>query len=651
MKYILPLLALIFAPSLLLRAQTAPLSGTVIGTSLSVDYSTGNPSETVNTIANVFDDDLSTYFASYERSYTWVGLDLGEKHVITKIAYASRQGSADRMLLGVFEGANNPDFTDAVPLYMIKETPQDNVLTTKYTRTTRAFRYVRYIGPNNVRCNVAELKFYGYKSEGNDNRFYSATNLPLVIIHTDSAKQITSRTEYTPGIINIISNEGTEIYSDSLDIRGRGNGSWVFPKKPYKLKLAHKKKLLGMPAKAKKWTLINNYGDKTLVRNLLAFKISELMGMEYSPAGRLVEVMFNGEYQGVYQLCDQIEVRKNRVDITEMTTDDNSGSELTGGYLVEIDAYANGEKKWFTTKDFDLPVSIKSPDDDDITTEQFNYLTNNFNRMVSRVANPLYADPKLGFRRYLDEDSFLKRFLVEELAANVDAWWSVHMYKDRDSTKYYTGPVWDFDLAFENDIRIHPVSGFDDFIFLNENTTSAGNMREFVKRIVSVEGDRLKKLWSDARNENGLTLEYLNSFLDSMQNEVYEAQKLNFTRWPVMNQIVNQNYQVTGSYEEEMKVVRDFLEWRIAWLDNKVGLIPVGIEQTLADNANTIINAVEGGIEISGKTTVEVYDLSGIVVAKTDVAAGKTVINLAKGLYVVKATDGKTTLRRKIIVR
>ncbi len=176
-------------------------------------------------------------------------------------------------------------------------------------------------------------------------------------------------------------------------------------------------------------------------------------------------------------------------------------------------------------------------------------------------------------------------------------------------------------------------------------------MREFVKRIVDVEGDRLKKLWSDARNENGLTLEYLNSFLDSMQNEVYEAQKLNFTRWPVMNQIVNQNYQVTGSYEGEMKVVRDFLEWRIAWLDNKVGLIPVGIEQTLADNANIIINAVEGGIEISGKTTVEVYDLSGIVVAKTDVAAGKTVINLAKGLYVVKATDGKTTLRRKIIVR
>ncbi len=649
MKSILSAIALIVSPLLSLHAQTTELTGTIIGTPISVDYSTNNPSETVNTIANVFDNDLSTFFASYDRSYTWVGLDLGEKHVITKIAYASRPGSADRMQLGVFEGANNPDFTDAVPLYMIKDIPQDNVLTTKYPRTSRGFRYVRYVGPNNVRCNVAELKFYGYKGEGNDSRFYSPTNLPLVVIHTDSAKQITSRTVYTPGIISIVSDEGKEIYADSLEIRGRGNGSWGFPKKPYKLKLAHKKKLLGMPAKAKKWTLINNYGDKTLVRNLLAFKISELMGMEYTPAGRLVEVMFNGEYQGVYQLCDQIEVKKNRVDITEMTPEDNSGSELTGGYLIEIDAYASGEKKWFTSKDFELPVSLKYPDEDDITPQQENYITTYFNRMASRVANPLYADPKLGFRRYLDEDSFLKRFLIEELAANVDAWWSVHMYKDRDSTKFYTGPVWDFDLAFENDIRIHPVSGFDDFIFLNENTTSAGNMREFVKRVIGVESDRLKKLWSTARNENGLTIENLNLFLDSMQTEVYEAQKLNFTRWPVMNQIVNQNYQVTGSYEGEMKVVRDFLTWRIPWLDNKVGLIPVGIEQTVA--GKTEIRSVEGGIGISGKMSVEVYDMSGIVVAKTDAAATETVIPLAKGLYIVRATDGKTTIRRKIMVR
>lgn len=649
MKKLLTTLALLALPFVSSLAQSTPLKGTVIGSPLSVDYSTGNSSTTVNTAACAFDNDLSTFFASYERSYTWVGLDLGEKHVITKIAYASRKGCAERMLLGVFEGANNPDFTDAVPLYMIKDVPKDNALTVKYPRVSRGFRYVRYVGPNNARCNIAELKFYGTRGEGNESRFYTPTNLPLVVIHTDSAKPITSKTVYTPGIISVAWDGGKEFYGDSLEVRGRGNGSWIFPKKPLKLKLAHKKKLLGMPAKARKWTLINNYGDKTLVRNMLAFKISELMGMEYTPAARLVDVMFNGEYQGTYQLCDQIEVRKNRVNVTEMTPGDNNQPEITGGYLVEIDAYAGEEKAWFTSKDYELPVSLKYPDEDDVTSEQFDYIKTSFNRMANRVAHPLYNDPVMGFRRYLDEDSFLKRFLIEELAANVDAWWSVHMYKDRDSTKFHTGPVWDFDLAFENDIRIHPVSAFNDFIYLNGNTTSAGRMRDFVTRVIGVEGDRLKKLWSHARNERGLTLDTLNAFLDSMQNEVYESQKLNFTRWPVMNQIVNQNYQVTGSYEGEMKVVRDFLAWRIPWLDEKVGLTPVGIGETLAEGMK--INVTEGGINASGKMHVEVFDISGSVAARTYCDAGELHIPLAKGVYIVKATDGKNTLRQKIMIR
>lgn len=633
------------------RAQTVPLNGTVIGTELSWDYTKAAPSTTVNTRNSVFDGDYNSFFSTSERSYTWVGLDLGSKHVITKVAYSPRKGYASRMQLGVFEGANNPDFTDAVPIYMITDVPTEGKMTEKYTRGTRGFRYVRYVTPYNARCNAAEIRFYGRQSAGSDNRFYEPTNLPLVVIHTDGAKEITSRTEYTPGIISIVSADGREIFSDSLDIRGRGNGSWVFPKKPYKIKLANKARLLGMPAKAKKWTLINNYGDKTLVRNLLAFKISELMGMEYTPAGRLVDVMFNGEYKGTYQLCDQVEVKKGRVDITEMSPDDNDYPEITGGYLVEIDAYASGEKKWFTASSYSLPVSLKYPDEDDITNAQFEYIQTAFNRMAGRVSSPNFNNPLFGFRRYLDEDSFLKRFMVNELAANVDALWSVHMYKDRDSTRFKTGPVWDFDLAFDNDIRVHPVPAYssDDFLFKSGNTTSAGDMRGFTSRIIGVEGDRMRRLWNDARYNRGLTLEALNAFLDSMQTEVYESQKLNFTRWPIMNQIVNQNYQITGSYEGEMKVVRDFLAYRLAWMDSKIGLTPVGIERTKAGKATTP-EAVpaEGGISVSGATEgaiVEVYDLAGARVARTAVGAGgDAFVGLGKGIYVVRITRGRETI-------
>lgn len=636
-------------------AQTTPLSGKVIGTAQSVDYSTQQPSDSINSIYNAFDGDTGTFFASYARSNTWVGLDLGEKHVITKVAYAPRTGYAQRMVLGVFEGANNPDFSDAIPLYMITSAPEENQLTSKFPKVTQGFRYVRYIGPNDARCNVAELLFYGIKGDGSDTRYYQPTNLPLVTVHTDSAKNIDSKTQYIPGTISIVSADGKEIYSDTLDIRGRGNASWLLPKKSYKIKLRHKKKLLGMPAKAKKWTLIANYGDKTLVRNMLAFHISRCMGLEYTPAARLVDLMVNGEYLGTYQLCDQIEVRKNRVDITEMDTLDNSTPEITGGYLVEVDAYANQERKWFTTTNFKLPVSIKYPDEDDITSEQANYVQTYFNRMVSRVNSSLYNDPKLGFRRYLDEESFLRRLLVEELAANSDALWSVHMYKDRDSTKFYTGPVWDFDLAFENDIRVHPVTNLDDdFLFTYSNTTSAGNMRDFTRKIADVSAEKLKELWSIARYDNGLTPDSISAFLDSMQAEVYASQKLNFLRWPIMNQIVNQNYQITGSYEGEMKVVRDFMDYRIAWLDQKVGLTPVGISGTraTASHIRPLGSALEISITSSGGTaTVEIFDLSGTLVKQSHIERGKTLISLPKGLYFVKLSESGATTRKKILIR
>ena len=652
MRQLLPALAILFLMSL--KAQTEPLTGRIIGSTYSVDYTTGNPSTTVNTKESVFDDNLNTFFASYDRSYTWVGLDLGEKHVITKIAYAPRNGSAARMQLGVFEGANSPDFTDAVPIYMIKDAPQEGKLTTKYPRVTKGFRYVRYVGPNNVRCNVAELKFYGKKGEGNDNRFYSATNLPLVVIHTDSAKEITSKTIYTPGIIHVISDEGSSIFTDSLDIRGRGNGSWIFPKKPYKLKLANKKRLLDMPAKARKWTLINNYGDKTLMRNALAFKISEAIGMDYTPACRLVDVIVNGEYEGTYQLCDQIEVRKNRVGITEMAPVDIAEPNLSGGYLLEVDAYADQEKSHFTTSSsaYSLPVTIKSPDEDDIVPQQFNYIKDYFGKMATRLASNLYLNAKYGYRNFLDPESFLKHFLVGELSGNTDTYWSVYMYKDRDSTRFRTGPVWDFDLAFENDSRTHPISDINTFLYASSKSSCAGNMRGFVGRVIGAERKLLQTIWSKARYDRGLDLYNLNLIIDSLENELKESQNLNFIRWPIMNQIVHQEYQCAGSFENEVQVIRDYLSYRMPWMDKMVGLTPVGIDDNKVSEGS--ITPVDGGMRISGfarEAEITVYDVSGMTVARTIVSRSETTINLAPGVYIVKAVSDGVTLKNKIVVR
>ena len=188
------------------------------------------------------------------------------------------------------------------------------------------------------------------------------------------------------------------------------------------------------------------------MRNLLAFHISEVIGMPYTPYGRSVDVILNGEYKGCYQLCDQIEVNKNRVNIDEMETSDISGEALTGGYLWEIDAYADQEVSWFNSN-HNIPVTIKSPDEEDITPEQSKYVADFFNKMEETVYATYFDNKDYGWRSILDAETFLKHFLIGELSGNTDTYWSVYQYKKRGEDKAYTGPVWDFDIAFDNDNR------------------------------------------------------------------------------------------------------------------------------------------------------------------------------------------------------
>ena len=566
---------------LLALTQTAfadgKLTGVVIGTQETVDYQTNTMSTTVNTRDNAFDGDLNSYFASWERSYTWAGLDLGEPFVITRVGWSPRndgQGE-QRVVLGVFEGANREDFMDALPIYIITEKGKIGQMSYADVECSRGFRYVRYVGPSDARCNIAELEFYGHQGEGDNSRLYQLTNLPTVSIHTLNGEIPYDKEHQIVSQLTIISGDGTALLSEPGTTRERGNASRSFPKKPYRIKFDKKQHVLDAPAKAKKWTLINNYGDKTLMRNMLAFELSRRMGMTYTPYGTAVDVLLNGEYKGCYQLCDQVEINKNRINITEMTSKDNEGSALTGGYFVEIDAYAYEEKSWFNSNKGN-PVTIKSPDEDSITTQQKNYIKGYFNKME--------AD----WKSYLDLNSFLRHFLVGELSGNTDTYWSVYMYKDRDDDMMYTGPVWDFDLAFNNDLRTYPVNSKTDYIY-RSGGSCAGNMRSFTDKIVVNDANAKKQLveiWDEAR-QGGLTEENMVAYIDSLESVLQQSQKLNFIRWPMMNQLVHQNFKIWGSYEAEVENVRDFMKERIDWMDRKLNYTynPTGIIDMCVDTS------------------------------------------------------------------
>ena len=555
--------------------KNGSLDGKIIGTQWSVDYDNNNAkSDRVNTKGNVFDGDFNTYFASYDRSGTWVGLDLGEKYVINKIGYSPRLSHQNRVRLAVIEGANNADFSDAIPIHVIKEAGVEKEMNYAEINCSRGFRYVRYVTPNDVRCNLAELAFYGEKGEGDDSQFYQITNLPTVVINTKGAQEVTSKEEELSSVVYIVSEEGKKLLAtEKTGVRGRGNASWNFPKKPYRLKFDEKQQLLDAPAKAKKWTLINNYGDKTLMRNILAFELSRRFGLAYTPYCHPVDVVLNGEYRGCYQLCDQIEVNKNRVNITEMEPEDVTLPELSGGYLIEVDAYASTEASHFYST-LGTPVTIKSPDDEDIVNAQTRYITDYFNRMENAVFASNFADPETGYRRYLDLDSFLKHFMVGEMSGNTDTYWSVYMTKDRESDKFFTGPVWDFDIAFDNDQRTYPIEAHTDYIFASKGSVASEAMRQMVNRIVKEdEGarQRLLELWSEARNTKGIDETSLLEYVDKTVELLNESQKLNFLRWNILSERVHENPQASGSYEGEVAIVKNFIRKRLPQMDGFIG--------------------------------------------------------------------------------
>lgn len=618
------LLLLLILTLPLTAVESQLLTGTPIGSSPSVDYSNNSASTTVNQPSAAFDGDLNTFYASYGRSYTWVGLDLGTPHVITRVGWSPRNDGVgpERVVLGMIEGANRSDFLDAVPLYLIDQRGVIGEMHYADIMVSKGFRYVRYVGPHDKRCNIAELEFYGHAGEGDDSKFYLPSGIPVVIMNTVNAEEPYDKEHNIPSYVRIIDTDNSYVI-DTATTRLRGNASLNFAKKPYRIKFESKQRPLDAPAKAKKWTLISNYGDKTLMRNLLAFHISEVIGMPYTPYGRSVDVILNGEYKGCYQLCDQIEVNKNRVNIDEMETSDISGEALTGGYLWEIDAYADQEVSWFNSN-HNIPVTIKSPDEEDITPEQSKYVADFFNKMEETVYATYFDNKDYGWRSILDAETFLKHFLIGELSGNTDTYWSVYQYKKRGEDKAYTGPVWDFDIAFDNDYRTYPLNNKSEFVCFNGGST-AGSMGQFVRRVVLQDAQtipELREIWAVARC-NGIDSASLCMWIDSIAEEIDRSQTFTFMRWDILNRQEHMNPVARGSFAAEVAYLKEYISKRVEWMDKRLGYVHTDVQSPVT----------------SSPLPIAIWDIMGRMVY-----TGSEMPMLENGLYVVQE-NGQTTIK------
>lgn len=270
------------------------------------------------------------------------------------------------------------------------------------------------------------------------------TGLPIINIHTDDRGPVTSKEDWKSAKITINGVGRFDDLAESVvNIRGRGNTTWGWPKKPYALKFESKTEVLGMP-KHKRWVLLANAMDKTMLRNRMALRISEQTSLAWTPRNEYAELFLNGRHLGTYLVTEQIKVDKNRVNITEMSPSDNEGEALTGGYLFELDFHFDNEKQWRTPRN--MPFAIKSPDEDELTAEQFAWAQEYIKNLEALIHSKEFLDPETGYMNHVDRQSFVDYWIIYEVCLNHEIGnpGSVYMHKDRGGL-LTAGPIWDFD--------------------------------------------------------------------------------------------------------------------------------------------------------------------------------------------------------------
>ena len=258
-------------------------------------------------------------------------------------------------------------------------------------------------------------------------------NIDLNGVSLDEIKGGAKDVKYRGNDLQIYNN-GEILEFGGVEVKGRGNGTWVQEKKPYQIKFENKVDMFGM-GKARKWYLLANALDGTNLRNDVAFKLGRTLGMEYVLNGVFVELYIGGEYNGLYYLTQAAEIGKNTV---------NLKNEL--GILVELDNYYGEREEFHRTGNGDLLIikDLVSRDNKDLALADF---LKNYNSFELAIKEKDYGK----ITELIDVDSFAKYFLVSEYSVNPDAYWtSFYMYKDGEEDKIHAGPIWDFDLAFGN---------------------------------------------------------------------------------------------------------------------------------------------------------------------------------------------------------
>ena len=426
------------------------------------------------------------------------------------------------------------------------------------------------------------------------------TGLPIVRINT-YGQSVTRRDTWVEGnSMRIELPDGTVDYEGSLSLKGRGNGTWTETnKKPYALKLDEKAKILGMH-KQKRWCLLANYKDRTLLRNDAALWLSRQTDMPYTVSGQFVELVWNGEHMGNYYLCEQIRIDNHRVDIAEPNLNDPE----KGGMLILIDDFLDytssdrydkspmvGFRSTGSNSRYKLPYILKDPDEDEngnlltSSSPTYQYLFN----YVKEMEDAIYGMKTNGgdnskVKKYLDYDRAIDYVLIQEITMNHDSYntWpkagphSAYLYKDSCGLLCY-GPVWDFDyhtFTLYSDAAYGGGGGESSRLYQWEllKMDNKGNNKYYFADLVKYDSEfktRLIERWNKYKN---IWKEEFPAYIDQMAEYIRVSESYNDTRWAENKNLTNyrQNGDYNLTFQEAVNAMKTAFQKRWQWMDENL---------------------------------------------------------------------------------
>lgn len=410
------------------------------------------------------------------------------------------------------------------------------------------------------------------------------TELPVVRVHIPlpgiTSKKIYTKTKfdiYRPG-----SDEGRWSATDAeIEIRGRGNSTWGLPKKPYRIKFPEKFSPIGLNhAKAKSWVLLAHDMDKSLLRNHIAFEFSRILfnsaegyhdkaALMFTPCSQMVNVYSGDSYYGVYQMSDQMEVAKGRINLDKLVAADGSDpNKISGGHLIETNIHHDEGYPVSFTSSRGIYMDHKYPKDDDMDISQYKYMEDFVRKAEAALYSSNFTDPSVGWRKWFDEKTLADFIIVKEFAGDMDGYTSTYFYKRRGVDKIFFGPIWDLDKGWNNDRRTPHGDTLTQLMIFG-----GFYMPPYISP------DWFHRFWQDAEfrkfvgarwaaKKDELKAKVL-SELEQKPQQMRKAIEANFSVWPFYYQYSGEANMPAKTYELEIERMKQLTEQRANLLDRK----------------------------------------------------------------------------------